>query len=221
MEEAKYLTQLDRQKMLETKVEYLEMENKLQKTDFMNKEAVYLNQLQALSSTRDDLQQKLESKCRELDHFDWKALIPEMIADMIQNAKATADNHLKIAQEKLVEAQNELQMLRASDGLLLISTITKEATAAIEEKVRKEIKASIEDFQIMKERLKLIKLQEINKNDLEDIKAATKMVRSIENHLKWLKSEKINEDDEKKIKDAMKPAIDALKSIENIINNGI
>lgn len=156
-----------------------------------------------------------------MDHFDWKALIPDMIADMIQNAKGTADNHLKIAQEKLVEAQNELEMLRASDGLLLISAITKEATAAIEEKVRKKIKASIEDFQFMKERLKLIKFQEINKNDLEDITAAIKMVRSIEDHLKWLKSGKINEDDEKKIKDAIKPAMDAVQSIENIINNGI
>ncbi|XP_078166092.1 uncharacterized protein LOC144560715 [Carex rostrata] len=213
--------QLDMQKMLESKIVYLQMENKLQKTNFMQTEAAYLTQLQALSSSNDELQKKLESKCREIDHFDWKALIPEMIANMIQDAKEMADNHLKIAQEKLVEAQSELQMLRASDGLLLISAITKEATAAIEEKVRTQIKASFDDFQITKENLKSMKSQEINKNDLEDIKAAIKMVRSIEDHLKWLKSEKINEDDEKKIQDAIMSANHAVQSIENIINNGI
>ena len=41
------------------------MENKLQKTDFMHKEAAYLKQVQELRSSKDDLQKRLESKVIE------------------------------------------------------------------------------------------------------------------------------------------------------------
>jgi hypothetical protein len=208
-----------------------------------------------------------------------------MITDMIKDAIAVTYDHLKFARK----------MLRAAEGDLLISTMTKEATTAMaddknleqlpqlqntqafgiitgvwisfallviliavalflwlrrqighweinqetmrtwlqqllnliklhqinEEKVRKEIKASIEDFRSMKERLKLMKLQKINKNDVKDIKAAITTVRSIEEHLKLMKSQKFNEEDEKEMKSALKPAIDAVQAMEKIINNGV
>ena len=54
-----------------------------------------------------------------------------MLADVIKDAIAAADDHVKIAQEMLAVAQNALEMLRVADGPPLIDTITKEVTAVM------------------------------------------------------------------------------------------
>jgi lipopolysaccharide export LptBFGC system permease protein LptF len=81
--------------------------------------------------------------------------------------------------------------------------------------VKKEIKVSIENFQSLKERLKLMKLRKIEQNDVKDIKASIEKVKSIEEHLKLIK------EDEKNIQTAIKTATDAVQSMEKIINEGV
>lgn len=41
--------------------------------------------------------------------------MPTMLADVIKDAIAAADDHVKIAQEMLAVAQNVLEMLRVAD----------------------------------------------------------------------------------------------------------
>lgn len=46
----------------------------------------------------------------------WKlTIMPTMLADVIKDAIAAADDHVKIAQEMLAVAQNVLEMLRVAD----------------------------------------------------------------------------------------------------------
>jgi hypothetical protein len=60
-----------------------------------------------------------------------ETLMPEFMADMLKDALAAADDHLRIAREKLFEAQNALEMLRATEGHLVITEIIKEAIPAM------------------------------------------------------------------------------------------